>query len=122
MANSETQIPKAKLVGVRGDSWSRTLQFKNSGGSPIDITGWTVFFTVKSSPGSRDEDAVLQKTVTSHTNATGGLSAISCTAADTDNLQGDYYFDIQIKKSDGSIKTYLYGQIKFLEDTTRRTS
>lgn len=120
--SSETQIQKYNLVGVRGDSWSRTINFKNQAGSPIDITGWEIFFTVKTALSDTDTNAVLQKNITSHTDPLNGLSAISFTAAETNNVSGKYHYDIQVKKSDGTIKTYLYGEITFLEDSTRRTS
>ncbi len=110
-----------KLTTFRGDTLTKALTFKDENGTAIDITGWTIWFTIKSSQDDADSAAVAQDIVTSHTNATAGESTISLTAAETDELEGNYYYDIQIKKLDGTIKTVLDGTINFSKDITIAT-
>jgi hypothetical protein len=105
----------------RGDSKSYTLTFRDEEGSVIDITGWTVFFTVKDKIDDTDETAVLKKTITSHTDPTNGKTKIELSSTDT-NLVGNYIYDIQIKKDTNEINTILEGNITFAKDVTRRTS
>ena len=101
------------LEAVRGDTKVYNLTFTGQ-----NITGWTVWMTIKSAYSDLDAAAKIQKTVTSHTNPTGGVTQITLTAADTDDLSGTYKYDIQIKKVDGSIETVLFGDIIFDEDVT----
>jgi hypothetical protein len=118
--SAEKQIQKVKLVGVRGDTWIRNLIFKDSAGTVINITGWLIFMTIKSSVNLSDADAEGKKTVSLHTDPTNGASQIRFEASETADLSGDYVTDIQVKKADGTIFTVCYGTINFLEDTTRR--
>lgn len=58
----------------------------NSDGSPYNLTGCTVYFTVKKKADintSDDTAAIIQKTITTHTSPTGGLSSIVLSNAET---------------------------------------
>jgi len=105
----------------RGDTVTLTLTFKDSNGAAQDITGWTVFFTLKINKQDTDDNAVIKKTITEHTNPEGGITTITLTASETVDLLGGYFYDIQYKTDEGVIKTVLEGESKFLEDVTRRT-
>lgn len=109
------------LSSYRGDTNVLNLIFK-TGGVAVDITGWTIFFEVKKKITDTDADAVISKTVTDHTNAAAGLSAITLAAADTVDLAGDYFYDIQVKKGDGTIFTVTSGKYTFKADVTIRTT
>jgi hypothetical protein len=110
------------LFLYRGDTKHYPLTFTDSNNAPIDITGWTVFFTVKTNLSDADLSAVLQKTITTHTAPTSGQTQIDLSSTDTDALNGDYYYDIQIKTVSGDITTVLSGSFKVAPDVTRRTS
>lgn len=106
----------------RGDSKIYTIRFvEDDTQAAIDITGWTIFFTVKENVEDTDANAKIAKTITAHPNPTGGESQIELTTSDT-NLIGNYLFDIQIKKDSGEIKTITEGIISFTKDVTLRTS
>ena len=110
---------------VRGDTEVFELAFTDEDDVIIDITGWTVYMTVKVSLFEADDtDAVISKTVTSHTSPTLGQTEITFTSTETDNLTPGtlYYYDIQIKTDDDMIKTIMKGQLNVLYDVTRRTS
>lgn len=118
----ESGVAEYNLRAVRGDTFKRSIAFLDEDSLAIDITGWTIFFTVKSRLSNADGSAEADDTVTSHTDPTAGLSQISLSASDTAALSGDYFYDIQVKKSDGEIYTIMKGKILFESDTTLRTS
>jgi len=112
----------SRLSVYRGDDKTFNFTFKNSNGAAINITDWTIFFTVKEHETDADDDAKIKKDVTSHTSPTGGLSTLSITDSDTNLTPKKYYYDFQYKKADGTIKTIVKGEFRVLTDITRRTS
>jgi len=112
----------ANLEIYRRDDETYTLTFTNSNGTAYDLTDCTVFMTVKRSQEDSDDEAVISKTVTSHTDPTSGITTIALTPTDTDIEEGRYYFDIQLKTSAGEIKTVTKGLFKVTQDITVRTS
>lgn len=113
-------ISTTELEIKRGDSKSYTLYFKDENNVAIDITGYTVFFTVKLELDDSDDDAVIQKTITVHSSPTEGVTVIELSPTDT-NLTGNYIFDIQIKNVSAEIQTIMEGNISFSKDVTQRT-
>lgn len=106
----------------RGDSKGYLLHFTDDAGADINITGWTVFFTASDNPSpDTDTTAQIRKTITTHTTPLEGKTTINLSPTDT-NLLGDFYYDIQVKRLDGSIITVLSGLMTFYADQTRRTS
>ena len=101
------------LTVYRGDDKTINLTFKDGSAVAIDITDWTVFFTVKEDRAVPDAQADLQKVVTVHTDPDAGLSAITLDATDTDDLSGNYFYDIQVRTDEGKIMTVLSGIITF---------
>ena len=112
----------SRLSVYRGDDKTFSFTFKYSDGTAVDITGWTIFFTAKENESDSDDDAKIAKEVTSHTSPTGGLSQLSITDSDTDITPKKYYYDFQVKKDDGIIKTIVKGEFRVLTDITRRIS
>jgi predicted metalloendopeptidase len=107
---------------VRGDDKFYNLTFTDSNGDPIDITGWTIFFTAKLRKNQTDSEG-LQVNVSVHTDAVNGETQIHLPNTDTINLQpGNYYYDIQAKKDNGNIFTILMGKLKVYEHITIRTT
>lgn len=109
----------SKLSFYRGDDNTIALSFTQNDVA-VDITGWTIFFTIKQKINDDDDDASLKKDVTSHTDAAAGETEIVLTDTNTDDLLGAYVYDIQYKDDSGNIKTVLTGEITFKEDVTRR--
>ena len=111
----------AQLSVYRGDTFSRSLSFTNNASAVIDITDWIIFFTVKKNEEDSDDNAVIKKDITVHTNAALGLSSISLDDDDTDIAPRDYWYDIQVKKDTGEIKTITKDKFIVHTDITRRT-
>lgn len=103
----------------RGDSKSYTLFFTDENSVPLDITGYTLFFTVKEKLDDVDTSAKISYTITTFTSPTTGEAVINLTPSNT-NLIGSYLFDIQIKDTAGNITTILEGIINFSRDVTLR--
>lgn len=106
---------------IRGDDVSVRLTFTDADDAVISLVGATVFFTVKKKLDTVDADADISKTITSHTDAAGGITTADLTNDDTDLEPGTYYYDIQIKKS-GRIQSTRYGVFTVIEDVTNRES
>ena len=105
----------------RGDDQVFALELTENG-AVKDITGWTVYFTLKSKIDDADTAAVLKKDITTHTGPTQGKTEIPLLNTETDVLKGIYFYDIQYKdvSTPAIVKTVLSGQMTFTEDVTRR--
>jgi hypothetical protein len=107
---------------VRGDSNSYTLVFDEDG-VVKNITGWTIFFTLKTNWQLPDSEASLKKVITVHTNPTAGTSVLTLAPADTSSLEpGIYDYDIQAKTATGDIYTVLRGKMTLDFDVTIGTT
>lgn len=107
----------------RGDDVTLNLTFKDADGVAIDITLYTVFFTLKRNKYDTDAQALVQKNITVHTAPLTGQTTISLTGAETAVLNGSYYYDIAYKTGvAGTHKTVDQGVMTFKEDITIRTS
>lgn len=87
----------------------------------VDITGDTIFFTIKNKPTDVDNDAVLKKTITSLTDPQNGNCEIELTNTDTSSLLGNYIYDIKIKHGT-KFYTVCEGNICFMTSLTIRES
>lgn len=104
----------------RGDDRNINLTFTDNNGA-IDITNWKIYFTVKHLDTDSDDIAAIKKDTTVHSDPTNGKSSIFLTNGETGNLiPGNYVYDIQIKKGDGTVKTIMKGKLKVLQDVTKR--
>lgn len=84
---------------------------------PFDITGYTLYLTVKKRKDDTDANALIQKTQILHDNATNGQSHFEILAIDTANMDyDDYVFDIEIRSfTEDVIRTVLVGHIEIQE-------
>jgi hypothetical protein len=115
-------VAKIKNV-IRGDTHTINLTFSESG-TAVDITGYTVFFTVNASNSpTTDSAAVIEKSVTSHIAPTLGQTRITLDASDTDAITpGTYYYDIQLKDGSSNITSLPKDKFIIVSDITRRTT
>jgi hypothetical protein len=110
------------LIIKKRDSVTYDCFFYDENNTLVDITGATLFFTIKEKSSDTDETAILKKTITSLTNSTDGEAKIELNPTDTNLTVGNYIYDIQIKLSTGEIYTCLEGNICVKQDITIRTS
>lgn len=107
-----------KIMLSRGDHVQIEAVFTDENGDAVDITGATVYFTVKKKSYYTDAQAEIQKTVTTFDDPTSGIAYIELSPTDTDIEAGLYMFDIQIKESDGTITSTYTGRIHVRRDIT----
>lgn len=110
----------------RGDTFAERLVFTSTDDdgvvTPIDITGWTIFFTLKLNKEDADAYAVISKTITDIPSPTLGIYTFVVDAAELNTFVGIYYYDFQIKLADGKVYTLTQGTMTFNVDITRRVT
>ena len=112
---------QADLTWTRGDSGRLDVTVKQADGTAYDLTGSTLFLTVKNALTDADSAAVIRKEVTSHDSAAGGLSHFDLLTSDNATA-GSRYYDVQLKTSTNAIYTLFGGLWKVLADVTARTA
>lgn len=106
----------------RGDDKSIVVTI-TQGGTPVNITNSSVFFTINSARGATDAGSIYQKIVTSHSNPSQGETTISIpSGSSTSFTPGIYWYDVQLKQSTGSISTVVLGRFTVDADVTRTTT
>lgn len=97
-----------------GDSDTITLTL---GSGTTDITGYTIYFTVKASIEDADSSAIIKKEVTSHTTPLTGVTTIPILPEDTNGQggNGNYVYDIRYDDGTGTISTVLKGTFKIVQ-------
>ena len=108
-----------KIPTFRRDS-RRILVNVSGTVAPIDITGYTFFFTVKENDTDTDDDAKISKTVTNHSNPTAGQTIISMGTADTNLEPKVYIYDISMKDTVSNVTTLVKGELEIMQDITIR--
>jgi hypothetical protein len=108
------------FVTFRGDDLSFKLNFADTDGVPIDITGWTIFFTLKLKKDDSDSEAIVSKTITSLTDPLNGISIVTISHTEVNDLVGPYFYDFQFVDLSGNVRTITSGAITFEKDITRR--
>lgn len=113
---------KPSLTIIRGDTADIEVQISQDG-TPVNITGYTVFFTAKKNLSDADNSAAIKKDITSHSDPTNGKTIVSLAPADTASLAvGKYHWDLQLKSGSGAISSVSKQMLEIVEDVTIRTS
>jgi hypothetical protein len=113
----------------RGDTEQYTLTI-TVGGTEVDLTGSTLWFTVKVNEDDKDDWAVIRKQTGSgienadqEEEETLGKAVLTLSAEDTQYLSvQDYVYDVQYKAASGDITTVEQGTFTVTTDVTRATS
>ena len=105
----------------RGDDVDLTFYFEEANGTPIDLTGCTLFATIKSSIDDTDAQAKYATYLTIQSPETAGIATLSIPATTMFYLRGGYIMDIQIKTAAGKIRTPFKADFFCEEDVTIRT-
>jgi len=111
----------ADVCWTRGDSGRLDVTVTQSDGAAYDLTGCTLFLTVKNSLTDADSAAVIRKEVTAHDAPLAGESHFDL--ATTDNATaGTRFYDVQLKDGSNKIFTLFGGVWRVLADVTVRTA
>ncbi|MBF0342116.1 MAG: hypothetical protein HQL95_14320 [Magnetococcales bacterium] len=117
--------PSNNFQFYRGDTKVFTLSFSNPDASPVDITGHTLWFTMKRTANDQDSEAVLQKRVMfpSTPASVAGSGSLLLDSTETSLIEpGIYLYDMQkvIPGNPPVVATFISGRIQVLPDITRR--
>lgn len=108
---------------VRGDTLEYAIEFSMQG-RPIDITGSTVYFTVRKPEtmnNKTDRNVVLKKNITEHTDPKKGETFIQIPAQEMQHVEpGQYYWDVQLKDYADTVQTFVMGILEVVNDVTKR--
>jgi len=116
-------MPKGISDFYRGDTQVYRLILKKEDGTPVDLTGSSVWFTIKRNVKDLDTEAIVQKKVDNHVDPSNGITEIKLEPSDTNTATpGQYVYDFQLVKPNGDVKTLLAGKVKILADVTRSTT
>lgn len=111
----------------RWDTYTLPLEFTqevDGEESAINLTGITLYMTIKRSLDDTDDtDALLQKVVTSHDTPLSWLSHFKLTPEETRALPSEevLYYDVQLKDTLDDIYTYFRGTFTTSKDVTITT-
>lgn len=100
-----------------GDTFTRSLQFTDSDGVAIDITGWTFLAQIREAPNA---DLVLATFTVTVTDAADGRIDITLSASDVAGLENSRFlsWDLQVTAS-SAVRTYVRGSVKVDTDVSR---
>lgn len=82
-------------------------------GSVVNLTDWTIYYTVKEKKEDTDVNAKIKKDITSHSDATGGKTLIELSTTDTDLAPKSYWYSIDYKDSDDKVGILFEGKVTF---------
>jgi hypothetical protein len=87
----------------------------------VDLTGATVYFTVKSDydDDETDSTALIKKDITTHTSPLEGKTELILSGVDTNIPAEEYGYEIKLKKANGAKKTIEIGRF-VVKDTYQR--
>jgi hypothetical protein len=111
----------ADLCWTRGDSGRLDVTVTQSDGTAYDLTGATLFLTVKNALTDADSAAVIRKEVTAHDAPEAGESHFDLLTTDNATA-GTRFYDIQLKDSSNKIFTLFGGVWRVVADVTVRTA
>lgn len=80
-----------------------------------NITGWSVYYTVKQNVEDADNISKISKTITSHVSAIEGKTLITLDPTDTDITAGIYWYSIDYKDDDDNEGVLFTGKLRISE-------
>jgi hypothetical protein len=121
MSTLNCNATSADTCWTRGDSGRLDVTVTQSDGTAYDLTGCTLFLTVKNSLTDADSAAVIRKEVTAHDAPLAGESHFEILTTDNATA-GARFYDVQLKDADNKIFTLFGGLWRVLADVTVRTA
>ena len=92
---------------------------KKDGIAP-DLTGWTIYFVVKTNMSDTDTNAKIKKTITTHYNPTAGITRVELSSTDTNITVGSYYYSVEYTDVDGRNGVLRMGRFNVLQPVLAR--
>ena len=107
-------MKEVNLEIVRRDTKNYTIRLTQNGVA-VNISGWSIYFSVKSDFNDLDASAVLSKNVLIPTNSesAAGIAYLPLTSSETALSVGEYFYDIKLI-STGNRVTFMSGKLSIL--------
>lgn len=115
----------SKLTIQRGCPYTRTITLTyKATGLPYDLTGKTVLFTARklTDTALTDTDAVIKKSITSHTDPENGSTTLSLSVAETSVPEDNYKYDFRVMSGETVVGNSLPDIAFVISIVTTRTS
>jgi len=112
-----------QLESVQSDTKNYKISVIDGDGAAIDITGYKLFFTVKTKSTDSDAEALISKTVIcpANSDSVGGIGFIPLTTSDTNVANGNYVYDLKIQNTTSTLrKTVITGKYQINKTVTQR--
>lgn len=106
---------KADLSIYQGDDYAAMVTVRAQDGTPADITGYTALAQIRR--GVADANPVVVVALT--TAVSSPYVILSLVNAQTETLQGQYLWDLQLTSPTGTISTVLAGRVNVTQEVTR---
>jgi hypothetical protein len=110
----KTLLPRKKdIVMYQGDPFNINLGFGSSPTTRINLTGCLVECEIKKTTNSTPISARM-------TVSEDGLKVnMYLSSSDTESMSGKYDYDLQVTRPGQQPRTYMYGQVEVISETTR---
>jgi hypothetical protein len=104
----------------QGTTWRRTIEYKDSVGAPIVLTGWTARMQVRSRHGSAATLLSLTSTPAAGISIASNVLTVVATAAQTAVLPvGRSVYDLELVSPAGEVTRLIEGSILVDPEVTR---
>jgi CubicO group peptidase (beta-lactamase class C family) len=116
---------KQDLTIFKRDDINNKITIKDADGNAVDITGYTLYFTVK--PDTDDDSgsdttaviAIVKSTyVAPGDDPTNGVAYLTLANTSTVIAKGNYYYDLRVSTGAGKGQTLFYGRYCIKQDIT----
>lgn len=107
------------LEAEKATSKAYELYFKKDG-TVIDITDYTIYFTLKENPKDTDANAKINKKITTHTDPINGTTEIELTSTDLDLPAKSYVYAVDVKDDAGKVYPLFRGRY-LISEPIRKT-
>jgi hypothetical protein len=121
MSTASCTATSADVCWTRGDSGRLDVTVTQSDGTAYDLTGATLFLTVKNALTDADSAAVIRKEVTTHDAPEEGESYFEILTTDNATA-GVRFYDVQLVTDLGDVFTLFGGIWKVVGDVTSRVT
>jgi hypothetical protein len=105
---------------IRGDTPTITVTVKDSTGTVVDLTNYTMKFTVKRSTADTNANAVIGPVTMTIASPTTGIGTTTLTVTHTDLPPRKYFYDVQINNSTTAVHTVVGpATFEIVDDVTK---
>lgn len=103
------------LQHTQGDTYQQDLIFRIEWGPALNLTGASVFWTIRTSP----ESPIILEKQGNIVSSTEWKCVLSASAEEMNIPEGSYFYDYEIRWSDGRIETPLKGKFEITYQITK---